>query len=226
VAVPEVHRDLSVEVDHGKVRVASGVEVEASLSLELQAHRSTSVDERATLLSFCYAVPAFALGPVAIPVSVSVAADLGVDASLSAGAVVGLQKQFKAHTRGDHDPDRTAGEEYQSEAAVDATPIEFTPPRLLSEEGIYVKASAGIEASLKLGYSCPVNLVSIGPALSADVYGTLAVSPTDDPWWTLGHGADVTARLEADFMGIHLLDLTCTRSSEPRRAPATATPVH
>ncbi len=201
----KVDTDLSVRDGQGRWDFSIGMD--ATLALELTAQATAHVDATAHLIDVCFPILSIPVGITTIQGAINLEHEVTASGDAVAGAVVGFEKRFDGGYRMGFDTRLPVGQRFFSESFWTPSPTEFTPPRLTDDSGLTLRAAAGLELGLAFGYPCPVDLISAGAHARADIFGELTVEPDHDPWWTLSHGASLSAGLDFSVLGYDLVGL-------------------
>ena len=196
---------LAFRIRDGRVSTEADFDTDFALTAELRAEDSASfAPEDLTLWSLCFPLPEFSAGPVSIPMNLQLVHTVGVEADVQAGAVVGFEKHFDSGFTISCESGGGAGTSCDSHGHRAETPIQFTPPRLTDDTAAHARVHTTLEGSLN--FFSPYPICDAGPSVFLDTtaYGTLDVTPTQDPWWSVGYGLDVTAGVELDLLGIDI----------------------
>ncbi|HUV09537.1 MAG TPA: hypothetical protein VMX12_01070, partial [Acidimicrobiia bacterium] len=196
---------LSFRIRDGRVSTIADFDTDFALTAELRAEDSASFDpEDVSLWSLCFPLPEFSAGPVSIPMNLQLVHTVGVEADVQAGAVVGFEKHFDSGFTITCESGGGAGSSCDSHGHRAETPIEFTPPRLTDDTAAHARIHTTLEGSLN--FFSPYPLCDAGPGVFLDTtaYGTLDVTPTQDPWWNVSYGLDVSAGVELDLLGVDI----------------------
>lgn len=195
---------LELRFRNGEQRVVGVFDNDLTLSVE--AHASAQVDENGefNLYTLCFPVGQMTVGPLVLGMNLQLAHFVGFEGSLGVGAVVGAEKRFHNQLTIGYDSRLPDGDRYFSDAQDLSPAMDFTPPQLTDETAAHGKIYTRIRPTLRVGASYPD--CSTGAGLWAEVkgYGTVDVTPTQDPWWTLGAGADLQGGIELDLWGLDL----------------------
>jgi hypothetical protein len=216
---------ISLRLRHGRVLSQAEVDTDMTLSAELRALASKSFDpEEQRLWSLCFPLPSLPAGPISIPMNLQLEHFVGVGATIGAGAVVGFEKHFESgfHIACEGGPN--VDEDCASEGRRDGTPIQFTPPRLTDDTAAHARVETRLSTSLNLGSAYPICDAGPGLAFDATAYGTLDVTPTEDPWWSVGYGLDTWAGIELDLLGLEIAEFGGDPFSVFDPAPSSADP--
>ena len=196
---------VSFRIRNGVVSTQADFDTDLGLTAELRAEDSASfAPEDLPLWSLCFPLPELSAGPVSIPMSLQLVHTVGVEADVQAGAVVGFEKHFDSGFSISCASGGGAGSSCDSAGHREETPIQFTPPRLTDDTAAHARVETTIEASLNFLSPYPVCDAGPGLFLDATAYGTLDVTPTRDPWWSMHYGVDVTAGIDLDILGIDI----------------------
>jgi len=189
------------------VKISSTIESDLNMAVQLTAEQDiTLLDQQGISLgALCFPLPPLPVGVVTIPMSLELTHELGVQANVQAGVTLGIEKQFKGGYTVGWDTTRADGAFYSGSFS-NPKPLAFTPPRLTDDTAADAAVSADFRATLKLADYSSLCSTGIGPYLNASLTGTLRASPSDDPWWTLGHDAELSAGLSFDFLGMSIID--------------------
>lgn len=192
---------LSLRIRDGHVSTVADFDTDLALSAELRAKTGNEVAiESLELWSLCFPLPEFSVGPVSVSTNLQLSHTLGAEASLAAGAVVGFEKHFDSGFTIACE----SGAGCSSEGRRSETPIQFTPPRLTDDTAAHARVETTIAASLNFFSPYPVCDAGPGVFLETTAWGTLDVTPTEEPWWSMHYGLDVTAGIELDVLGIDI----------------------
>ncbi len=222
---------LELRFRNGQQRVV-GV-FDNDLTFMAEAHASARVEESGefNLYTLCFPVRNLTVGPLVLGVNLQLAHYVGFEGSLGAGAVVGAQKRFHNQITTGYDSRLPVEDRYFSDAHDLSPDMEFTPPQLTDETEVHGKLYTRIRPTLRVGAAYPDCSTGVGVWAEVKGYGTVDVTPTQDPWWTLGAGADLYGGIELDLWGLdlaswqsppHTLASTETRSAGGLALPASA----
>ncbi len=215
---------VQLRLRDGVVLATTDFDTDLSLTAEVRAERTVDVDpDPFFLYDLCFPLPDLVAGPVSIPMNLQLAHWVDFDGSLTAGAVVGIQKRFQNGFTVGFDGGRDPGERYFSEGRNEQpTPVEFTPPRLTEETSANARVSTAMRTTLRVGARHPFCDTGVGAYLEAGAYGSLDVEPTEDPWWSLGHGAHALAGIELTLFGLGIAHYEAPLVPFPGRETRTA----
>ena len=191
---------LELRVRPSGVRVEANVDTQLSFTAEARAKSGSEVAmEDLSLWRLCFPLPDLPAGPVPIGMNLQVEHLLDVAGGLEAGAVVGFSKSFEAgHTVGF---DSRLAQPYFSESRHVPHPVAFTPPQLTEETGAHAEIATDVVTTLRVGGRYPVCDSGAGAFLDARAFGSLDVTPVQDPWWTLAHGVTLGAGIDFQILG-------------------------
>ncbi len=199
---------LSIRIRPGSgVKISSTIENDLNMAVQLTAERDiTLLDQQGISLgALCFPLPPLPVGVVTIPMSLHLTHKLGIQASVQAGVTLGIEKQFKGGYTVGWDTTR-ADSAFYSESFNSPKPLSFTPPRLTDDSAADAAVSVDFRATLKLADYSSLCTTGIGPYLNASLTGSLHASPTQDPWWTMDHDAELSAGLSFDLLGMSIID--------------------
>jgi hypothetical protein len=198
-----------------RLRLVGEIDNELSLSATLAAKADWSDEDAVDLYDLCFPLPPLPLGPIEVPMSLHVGHDLGVTGQLGAGVVTSIRKRFRAGYTFGYDSQLPDGDRYFITPFHESSPIAFTPPRLLDDAGVSIGLFTAARVTLNVGGGAAADgscLASAGPYLEARASGNLAVSPVENPWWTLTHDADLSGGVEMEILGFPVFDLAAAPS--------------
>jgi len=196
---------LSFRIRDGRVSTVADFDTDFALAAELRAEEAASfTPEDVTLWSFCFPLPDLVFGPVQVAMNLQIEHTLGVEADVQAGAVVGFEKHFDSGFTIACESGGGGGTSCDSGGHRAETPIEFTPPHLTDDTAAHARVDTTLEGSLN--FFSPYPFCELGPGLfvATTAYGELAVTPTQDPWWSVDYGLDTTGGAELNVLGLGL----------------------
>ncbi len=196
---------LEIRLREGAVRAVVDIETDLSLTAELRAEASATFDEEASLYDLCFPLPDFSAGPIPIGLNLQLEHVVGAHGSIAAGAVVGFQKSFRGGFRVGYDGRRDPGDRYFSEPHHEQpTPVQFTPPQLLDDTAAQLGVFTELRTTLRVGAKYPLCDTGAGGFVGARASAVLDVQPTQDPWWSLGHEAELFAGIDLQILGLDI----------------------
>ena len=194
----------------GRKRLRMALQADLSLTASVGASADVALlDEQLPLYAMCFPLPPLPVGPLQVPLSLHIDHQLDVAASLTAGARLGVNKRIRAGYTSSWNSDSGGNVAEFSDAFSDDRPLAFTPPTLNSDATASAEVGTSVRAHLNVGTGAGFNgdcAVAAGGYLVARAGAELAVSPLQDPWWTLSHHATVGAGLELSVLGFSLID--------------------
>jgi hypothetical protein len=196
---------LAFRVRDGRIHTQADFDTDLSLTAELRAEReATLAPEDVELWSLCFPLPEFNAGPISIPMSLQIAHTVGVEAAVKAGLAVGFEKHFDSGFGITCESGGGGGSSCTSDGHRAESPIQFTPPHLTDDTEAHARVETTLAGQLNFYSAYPI--CDLGPSLflTTTAYGELAVSPTQDPWWSMDYGVDTTGGLELDLLGLEL----------------------
>ena len=196
---------LAFRIRDGQVSTQADFDTDLALTAELRAEDSAAfAPEDVELWSLCFPLPELSAGPISVSTNLQLVHTVGVEADVQAGAVVGFEKHFDSGFTIRCESGGGGGSSCSSEGRRSNTPVQFTPPRLTDDTAAHARVETTLEGSLN--FFSPYPFCQLGPGLflSTTAYGTLDVTPTQDPWWDMGYGLDVTAGVDLNVLGIDI----------------------
>lgn len=208
----------------GQPRVVAEFDTDLTLTAEARAGVTVTTTNEASLYRLCFPVATIPAGPIAIELNLQLEHFVGFNGSIGAGAVVGVQKRF--HNKSLIGYDAHLGNPTFSDSRDLSPPMDFTPPQLTDETAAHGEIYTRLRPTLRVGGKYPDCDTGTGVWTEIKAYGTVDVTPTVDPWWTLGAGLDIYAGIDLSIWGLDLVNwesqpVTLT-STESRSAPGTA----
>ncbi len=122
---------LHIRIRLGRVKINSDFDSHLSLAASITAKESRTFSREVDLYRFCFPLPELNLGPFLLHPNITLEQQLGLDASLTAGMQMGIQKSFRSTQSIGYDPERI--EPFYTSSRFDETPLDFTPPRLTDD---------------------------------------------------------------------------------------------
>jgi hypothetical protein len=218
--------ELELRFRNGQPRVVASFDTDLTLSAEARASATVTTAGEASLYRLCFPLASLPAGPISIDLNLQLEHFVGYQGSLGAGAVVGVQKRFHNQLSVGYD-DRLAGADKYFSASRDLSPpMDFTPPQLTDETALHGQIYTRLRPTLRVGGKYPDCDTGTGVWAEIKAYGTLDVTPTVDPWWTLGAGVDLYGGLALSLLGLDLVnwqtDPVTLASAETRGATGAA----
>lgn len=204
---------LELRLRNGIVRAVVDFDNDLSMTATIQAeHTFDPPPETVDLYDLCFPLPPLPVGPVEIPMNLVLKHTLSFDGRVTAGAVMGIQKNFKSNFTVGFDGSKDEGDRFFSEGINEhPDPFKFTPPRLTDDTQMSGKVQTDISVALRLGASYPFCDSGASAFVHSSGFVSLDVLPTQNPWWEMRHGAEAFTGI-----GIHLLGLNiANEESDP-----------
>jgi len=184
----------------------TSIKNDANIALQLTAEEDIALIDQQDIRvgALCFPMPPIPVGILYIPWSLHFTQDLSLEASFKAGMTMGIEKQFS----GEYDMSWDTGkaEPFSFHHKNYHKPIEFTPPRLVDDTAADASAAINFRSTIIFADYLSLCNTGIGPYINARVGGNLHVSPVEDPWWVMGHEAELSAGISFDFLGLTILD--------------------
>jgi hypothetical protein len=195
---------LGLRIRDGHVSTRASFDTDLALTAELKASGSEVAMESLELWSLCFPLPEFSAGPVSVSTNLQITHTLGAEASFTAGAVVGFQKHFDSGFAIACESGGVSGAGCSTQGRRTDSPIQFTPPQLTNDAAAHARVETTLAASLN--FFSPYPACDLGPGLFAETtaYGEIDVTPTQEPWWEMGYGLDVSGGIDLDVLGIDI----------------------
>jgi hypothetical protein len=218
--------ELELRFRGGQPRVVASFDTDLTLTAEARASATVTSSGEASLYRLCFPVASLPAGPVGIDLNLQLEHFVGYAGSLGAGAVVGLQKRYHHRYSIGYDDRLPGGKRYFTDAEDLSPPMDFTPPQLTDETALHGEVYTRLRPTLRVGGKYPDCSTGTGVWAEVKAYGTIDVTPTQDPWWTLGAGADLYGGLDLSLLGLELVnwqsDPVTLVGAETRSAPGAA----
>lgn len=220
---------LELRFRNGQARVVGTFDTDLTFSAEAHANLTVNVggeERNKQLYDLCFAVSEIPAGAVTINVNLGLEHIVGFSGNLELDAVAGVEKRFHELVQVGYDQRRPEGHRYFSSADDLSPAMELTPPQLTDSTQAHGKIYTRLTPKLYVSIDDPACLS--GGRLWADItaYGTVDVMPTQDPWWVIGTGVDLSGGIALGLFSVDLLNhqfpTTTIVHAETRSAPGTA----
>ncbi|MEW5851582.1 MAG: hypothetical protein AB2A00_22520 [Myxococcota bacterium] len=215
---------LELRFRNGAMRMVGTFDTDMTLSAEARTSAHVPAGGEQQLYNLCFPVAQIPAGPVNIHVNFEVQHSVGFRGDMAAEVVTGVQKRFHNKVEVGYDGRRPAGEQFFHSSEDLSLPMEFTPPQLTDQTQfngrVYTRLTPGLYVALE-----DSECLSGGRVWAAlEGFGTTEVTPTVDPWWTLGSGISVQAGMDLSILGFEVANWQTPTSTliheEIRAAPA------
>lgn len=197
---------LQLRLREGTLVATVDIENDFSMTAELRAESDVDLPGSWSLYDLCFPLPDLVAGPVSIPMNLQLAHEVAFDGTVRAGAVVGFQKSVENGYTVGFDGRRPGSDRFFSAAREAKRPVAFTPPQLLDDTSADARVSTEIRTTLRVGSAYPFCDTGAGAHLAARAWGGLEVDPLQEPWWRLGHGAEIEAGVELSVSGLDVFE--------------------
>lgn len=195
---------LEMRFRDGKLRLVSEFDSDMTFSAEARAHAVVSASGEKDLYNLCFPVSEIPAGPVTINVNLKLQHKVGYAGSAEAEAVTSVRKRFHHIFKVGFDERRPPGQQHIQSHQDLSTPMEFTPPHLTDRTQAHGKLYTRFLPSIYVAIDDTACLS--GGRAYADVlgYATADATPTVEPWWRLGVGAELFGGLSFGAFGLNV----------------------
>lgn len=192
---------------NGDLIIGSTIESDFNMAIQATAEKDVNLlnQHDISLGELCFPLPPLPLGFINLPMSLHLTHDLDVEASVKAGVTVGLEKQFSGGYSLSWDTGKSDNK-LSSQTIRHTKPLDLTPPRLSDDTAADVRVAANFRTAIKFADYSTFCAGGLGPYFNASLVATMHASPTEDPWWNLGHEAQLSAGFNFDFLGLSIID--------------------
>jgi hypothetical protein len=214
---------LEIRFRDGKLRLVSEFDSDMTFSAEARAHASVSASGEKDLYNLCFPVSEIPAGPITINVNLKLQHKVGYAGSAEAEAVTSVRKRFHHIFKVGFDERLPPGQQRIESHQDLSTPMDFTPPHLTDRTEAHGKLYTRFLPSIYVAID-DTQCLSGGRAY-VDVLGfaTADVTPTVEPWWRLGVGAELFGGLAFGAFGLNVAnwqtDPVTLAGAEARSSP-------
>jgi len=193
---------LHIRIRQGRVKINSDFDSHLSLVASLTAKESRTFSREVDLYHFCFPLPELNLGPFLLYPNITLEQQLGLDASLTAGMQMGIQKSFRSTQSIGYDPERI--EPFYTSSRFDQTPLDFTPPRLTDDTQANAEVWTSVRAALNLELisTYPDCQNGLGSYVNVRAGTEFTVDPQVDAWWKAQPSLNIGGGIGIDFFGL------------------------
>jgi hypothetical protein len=185
---------LETRIREGRLdRVVTGIDVGAYITAELEATTSVSTGPiEETIWTVTLPSVTVMLGGFPVTLTPIIDLEIGVEADLTAGTVLGIHQNVNAGVETGFQ-----NGEYFAEPSGGVSPVSFSPPRLTSDTAATGRVWAAVDVLVLVQGTA-------GPFLRATSFAELDVSPVREPWWSVNYGLDGSAGIELQLLGLEV----------------------
>jgi Thrombospondin type 3 repeat len=196
--------ELEIRLRGGQPRVLATFDTDLTFSAEARATADWDDAKEAFLYKLCFPVANFPAGAITINLNLQLEQKVGFEGKLSAEAVMGVQKRFHSRSVVGYDGRLTGDARFFSDSEDLSPPMDFTPPQLTDRTQASGRIFTRVRPTLRMGAAYPDCETGIGVYADLKAYGSLDVTPTQTPWWTLGAGLTLQAGLNISAWGLEV----------------------